>query len=71
MSRRIQRQTAEYPPDAELISFFTGHTCTQGKHRIYSKDNDHIIDADRAETLAEILSVEVDDYFASGVNIRS
>jgi len=70
MTRRIQRQTLEEPPDPEVISFFTGHTSTQGKHRIYSKDNDHIIDADRAETLAEILGVEVNDYFVSGVNIR-
>lgn len=70
MTRRVQRQTVEYPPDPEIISSYTGHTCTQGKHRIYSKDNDHIIDADRAETLAEILGFDREDEFASGSKLR-
>jgi hypothetical protein len=35
-----------------------------GKHRIYKKKDDHLIDADRAETLAEIFSMEKEDFFA-------
>ena len=57
-------------PDPEIISWYTGHTCTMGKHRIYSKSNDHIIDADRAETLAELLGVEMDEPFAVRSNVR-
>jgi hypothetical protein len=70
LTRRIQRQLTEYPPDPELISWYTGHTCTQGKHRIYSKSNDHLIDADRAETLAELLGAELTEPFACRSNIR-
>ncbi len=71
MTRRIQRQTTEFPPDPDSIATFTGHTCTQGKHRIYSKDNDHEIDAERAETLAEILGEDrTFDGFAGGVAHR-
>ena len=71
MTRRIQRQTLEFPPDPDSISTFTGHTCTQGKHRIYDKSNDHEIDAERAETLAEILGVDAGfDGFAGGVAHR-
>ncbi len=70
MTRRIQRQTLEFPPDPDSIAAFTGHTCTQGKHRIYSKDNDHEIDAERAETLAEILGLEREDEFACGSRLR-
>ncbi len=70
MTRRIQRQLTEYPPDPEVIAWYTGHTCTMGKHRIYSKSNDHIIDADRAETLAELLGAEREEAFACRSNIR-
>lgn len=70
MTRRVQRMTSVYPPDPDIITFYTGHTSKAGKHRIYSKTNDHIIDADRAETLADILGVEVEDEFASGSRLR-
>jgi hypothetical protein len=53
MTRAVQRQTAVYPPDPDIITFYTGHTSRPGKHRIYDKKNDHIIDAERFA--AEIL----------------
>ena len=70
MTRRVQRLTVVYPPDMDVITFYTGHTCRPGKHRIYSKSNDHIIDADRAETLADLLGFEREDEFASGSRLR-
>ncbi|MDH4164472.1 MAG: hypothetical protein OEW15_17560 [Nitrospirota bacterium] len=71
MTRRVQRMTIEYPPDPDIVTSYTGHTCVYGsKHRIYSKNNDHIIDADRAETLAEILGFEREDEFACGSRLR-
>ena len=69
-TRRVQRQTIVYPPDKDMITFYPGHTCHAGKHRIYDKSNDHIIDADRAEELADLLGVEMDSPFASGVGYR-
>ena len=51
---RIQKMTNEYPADPEIISDFTGHTAIAGSDGdlIYSKVNDHTIDADRAGTWA-------------------
>ena len=70
MTRAVQRQTIVYPPDPDIITFYTGHTSRPGKHRIYDKKNDHIIDADRAEELADKLGVEMDEPFACRSNVR-
>jgi hypothetical protein len=70
LTRGIQRHTEVFPPDPDMITFYTGHTCTAGKHRIYDKKNDHIIDADRAEELADKLGVEMDEPFACGSKLR-
>lgn len=71
MTKRIQRLDAEYPPDPDLLTFYPNHTVTfGGKYRIYKKEDDHLIDADRAETLAELLGCAVEDYFAVGRNMR-
>ncbi len=70
MSRRVQRLTVVYPPDTDIVTYYTGHTVRAGKHRIYDKKNDHIIDADRAEELADLLGIEVEDDFSVGGNVR-
>ncbi|MDP2167970.1 MAG: hypothetical protein Q8J64_06540 [Thermodesulfovibrionales bacterium] len=72
MTKKMQRQELEYPYDPDLILFYPNHTYREGeKHRIYRKDDDHVIDADRVLTLRVILPGEgAADYFASGSNIR-
>lgn len=71
ITKKMQRMNLEYPPDPDIIVGYPNHTVSHaGKHRIYKKKDDHIIDADRAETLAEILGVEQEEGFASGSNLR-
>lgn len=63
--KKVQRQELEYPADEDIISAYTNHTCRQGdRQRIYSKDNDHLIDSQRAGKLAAILGIEADDLWA-------
>lgn len=67
MTKKVQRQEIEFPPDQELISHFTNHTSVNtGKHPIYRKKDDHTIDASRGETLAGIFDAETEDLFACG-----
>ncbi len=69
--KKMQRLELEYPPDPDIVTSYTGHTCTSsGKHRIYSKSDDHIIDADRAQTLARLFMTEAASGFACGSNLR-
>ena len=63
--RRMQRQETEYPPDPDYILYYPNHTCSnKGKHRIYKKVDDHLIDAERAGQLAKILGNVHEDIFA-------
>ena len=63
--KKMQHMELEYPPDPDIVTSYTGHTCTHGsKHRIYSKSNDHIIDADRVQILARLFKSETEDLFA-------
>jgi hypothetical protein len=63
--KKVQRQEMEYPADEDIISAYTNHTCRQGeRQRIYSKDNDHLIDSQRVATLAGVLGCDVEDLFA-------
>jgi hypothetical protein len=64
--KKMQRMDLEYPPDPDIITQYTGHTVTAGKHRIYSKGNDHIIDSDRAQALARLFNTVGSSQFASG-----
>jgi hypothetical protein len=65
MVKKMQRQELEYPPDPDIILFYTNHTVRSGgKHRIYKKEDDHLIDADRVQTLAGVLGEAVEDLFA-------
>ncbi|MDO8282684.1 MAG: hypothetical protein Q7U10_08730 [Thermodesulfovibrionia bacterium] len=69
--QKMQRQELEYPPDPDMVLFYPNHTVRQGgKHRIYKKEDDHIIDADRVQILAKLFSAMVEDYFSSGSNVR-
>ncbi len=63
--KRVQRQTIELPPDPDLITAYTNHTCRIGeRQRIYNKQNDHLIDSHRVAKLAGVLGNEVEDIFA-------
>lgn len=64
ISRKVQRQELEIPPDQDLIMAYTNHTCRIGeRQRIYNKENDHLIDSGRVAELAAVLGVEVEDIF--------
>jgi hypothetical protein len=65
--KKMQRQLLEYPPDQDIILAYTNHTCRIGeRQRIYNKENDHLIDADRAQQLAGVLGNDVEDLFDCG-----
>lgn len=65
--KKMQRQEVEYPPDPDYALFYPNHTCRAGgKHRIYKKTDDHLIDADRTQQLAQLLYNPSDDLFAVG-----
>ncbi len=57
LTRRIQRQQQEYPFDPDILLFYPNHTYRQGQdgRRIYRKEDDHVIDADRVCELRAIL----------------
>lgn len=67
LTKKVQKQECEYPPDNDFILYYTNHTVRYGgKHRIYKKEDDHLIDADRCQKLAQILAETVEDIFACG-----
>ncbi|MCP4747286.1 MAG: hypothetical protein GY874_14270 [Desulfobacteraceae bacterium] len=62
--KKMQRQELEYPPDPDIVLFYTNHTVRMGqRHRIFKKEDDHLIDADRTQMLAKLLSEVVEDIF--------
>ncbi|MDI6722882.1 MAG: hypothetical protein QMD97_04955, partial [Candidatus Aenigmarchaeota archaeon] len=68
LTKKMQRQELEYPYDPDLLLFYPNHTYREGQqHRIYRKEDDHVIDADRCLTLRIILpGTEMEDIFACG-----
>lgn len=65
MVKKMQRQELEYPADPDFAFFYPNHTVRQGdRQRIYKKEDDHLIDADRVQILAHILSQAMEDLFA-------
>ena len=68
----MQKHRAQYPLDPEVISHYSSHTATQGQRwRIYSKKNDHTIDADRVMMINKVLASEGGgDSFACGASKR-
>lgn len=74
MVRRLQAQGYSLAYDAEALDYMASHTAREGaKWPIYSKTNDHTIDARRVQMLSKLyaeLGSSV-DVFASGVYLRS
>ncbi len=63
--KKMQRQLLEYPPDPDIVLYYTNHTVRMGqRHRIFKKEDDHLIDADRVQILAKLLAETVEDLFA-------
>ena len=75
--KRMQELTNEYPCDPQIISDFTGHTSTPGDDgdEVYSKVNDHTVDADRAGAWAYYREgeeeISMDDIATSGVPMEA
>jgi len=69
---KIQAGEVEQAPDPDVILSYTNHTSKEGsRHRIFSKSNDHILDADRLEYLAEVLSKDGGSGgFSCGASLR-
>lgn len=67
--KKMQRQEWEVPLDPDYKSQFPSHTYREGpKHRIFSKDNDHLIDAERVCTLKVVIPDNAcEDLFATGI----
>lgn len=70
LTTKMQRQELEYPPDPDILHAYPNHTAREGKHRIFSKENDHIIDADRAQKLAQIFNEIEEDFIVCGSRVR-
>lgn len=72
MTKKVQRQEKEFPFDPDYINQFASHTAREGsRHVIYSKGNDHIIDAERVLTLKMMLPDNTCvDIFSSDVSHR-
>lgn len=65
LTKKMQRQELEYPPDPDVVLYYTNHTVRIGqRHRIFKKEDDHMIDADRTQILARIMAEAVEDIFA-------
>ena len=75
--KRIQGLLNEYPCDPEIIRDFTGHTSIPRGDGdvVYSKANDHTVDADRAATYAYYRPSEeemsLDDIATSGQKLST
>jgi hypothetical protein len=63
MTKRIQRLETEYPADPDFAFYYPNHTQRKGKHRIYKNTDDHLIDAERCETLGRIFNNVTEDIF--------
>lgn len=64
ISKQMQRQLLELPPDPDIISDYTNHTVRiGGRQRIYKKEKDHLIDSHRTAKLAGVLANDVEDIF--------
>lgn len=74
MTARLQRGGYAWAYDTEVINHHTNHTAREGaRHRIFSKDDDHTIDARRVAMLRKVFDdqIGVADVFSSGVYQRS
>ena len=73
LTTRFQRAALAMPYDPEVIGHYTNHTAREGqKWRIFSKHEDHTIDADRVMILRKAFNEDIgaNDVFSSGVHRR-
>lgn len=73
ITTRFQRLGVAMPYDPDVVADYMNHTAREGaKHRIFSKQNDHSIDADRVAWLRKAFNeqIAVADVFAAGVHQR-
>lgn len=74
ITTRLQNQTWAMPYDDDVIGHFSNHTAREGtKHRIFSKQDDHTIDAKRTLILAKALREDMGggDAFSTGAHRRA
>ncbi len=74
IQRRLQGRRFLQPYDQDVIGDYNNHTSREGtRHRIYSKKDDHVIDADRAMILRKVFDGEAGtvDAFSSGAHERA
>lgn len=74
ITTRMQRVGFALPYDADVIAHYTNHTAREGSRwRIFSKENDHDIDADRVAILRKAYNETIgsNDVFSSGVHRRA
>lgn len=66
--KKMQRQELEFPFDPDYVNQFPSQTYKEAaRHIVYSKGNDHVIDAERVCTLKMIIpDVMSEDLFATG-----
>lgn len=72
ISYRLQTGGFDLPYDNEVLQIYSNHTSREGaRWLIYSKENDHVIDADRAALLRKLFNEPAGvDVFCSGVYER-
>lgn len=73
LTLRYQRLGIAMPYDTEELNHYANHTAREGaRHRIFTKIDDHTIDADRVAFLRKAFSsqIMVADVFSSGVHRR-
>ncbi|MBI5189941.1 MAG: hypothetical protein HZA22_04650 [Nitrospirae bacterium] len=70
--KKYQRGEMEEPADPDITLSYPNHTVRMGsEHKIFRKEDDHIIDADRAGILALVMpDAGASDLFACGANLR-
>ncbi len=74
MTARLQRYGYAWAYDTEVVNHHSNHTAREGaRHRIFSKNDDHTIDARRVALLRKVFDDQVggQSVFATGVFKRS
>jgi len=73
ITARFQHRGWALPYDEDVLSDMSNHTAREGaRNRIFSKENDHTIDARRAQILRKAFNESIGgaDIFSSGVHRR-
>lgn len=72
ITKRLQVTGFALPPDPDVLQHMTNHTAREGaRHRIFSKENDHTLDAMRTMMLRKVFNESGSaDVFSSGAHAR-